>query len=146
MQFLDETLKFYQDPQLNIEAAQAAVCKRLRSLWGIPETVVESRYVTPPRVLLPTPPPSTPPPNTALGTPSPNAPSCALLRRCCGGAPHLPSRQRIHEPPSLSTAFCNLQPPTTQLATSKTATCTPQTLNPNRMQQAAHGHELNPKP
>ena len=33
-----ETLKFYQDPQLGIDAQQAAVCARLRQ-WGIPETV-----------------------------------------------------------------------------------------------------------
>lgn len=43
MEFLDETLKFYQDPQLNIDAQQSSICKSLRTTWGIPETVQQSR-------------------------------------------------------------------------------------------------------
>ena len=43
VEFLDETLKFYQDPQLNIDAQQSSICKSLRSTWGIPETVQQSR-------------------------------------------------------------------------------------------------------
>ena len=43
VQFLQETLKFYQDPQLSIAPAQEALCRRLRTLWGIPETVQASR-------------------------------------------------------------------------------------------------------
>jgi len=43
VEFLDETLKFYQDPQLNIDAQQSRICKSLRTTWGIPETVQQSR-------------------------------------------------------------------------------------------------------
>ena len=43
VEFLDETLKFYQDPQLNIDAQQSKICKSLRATWGIPETVQQSR-------------------------------------------------------------------------------------------------------
>ena len=69
VQFLDETLKFYQDPQLNIDAQQAAVCARLRTEWGIPETVQESR-------------------NIFLGDPH-RAPTAASSHAASLGRPHL---------------------------------------------------------
>uniref|UniRef100_A0A7S4JDR9 Cap-specific mRNA (nucleoside-2'-O-)-methyltransferase 1 n=1 Tax=Guillardia theta TaxID=55529 RepID=A0A7S4JDR9_GUITH len=43
IEYLKETMKFYEDPMLSISDKQVEICKKCVTKWGIPETISESR-------------------------------------------------------------------------------------------------------